>query len=185
MRYSRVRRSVGAMPRRLGPVMARCDSPAGDPDKPGHDVDDACDIGAPGYRHRLGLARLIHLSRRAAFLLSGAPLLPIGAAWARGPLLLPDSPAPVLSTIDPKSLGAKGARGDSVAAAELGTSLRPWLEGAARPGGGDALAHARRRRRRTGWRGANSDCCCCAAMASRAIRSGRLPCCERRRRPAT
>ena len=43
------------------------------------------------------------------------------AAWARGPLLLPDSPAPNLATLDTDALRAKAIKGDIAAAADLGT----------------------------------------------------------------
>ena len=44
-----------------------------------------------------------------------------GPAWARGPLLLPDSTPPNLATIDPDSLRARATHGEAAAAADLGT----------------------------------------------------------------
>ena len=112
-------------------------------------------------------------------------LLPTGLAWARGPLLLPDSPAPALSTIDPKSLGTKGARGDSVAAAELGASYHPhgWKT---RHDPAEAIRWLQRApsKEATGWVAANS-AFCCYDSAPRAIRSRPRHSCEPPRKTVT
>src|SRR5664279_1631237 len=41
-------------------------------------------------------------------------------AWARGPLLLPESPPPNLATLDTDALRTKATKGDAAAAADLG-----------------------------------------------------------------
>ena len=189
VRHSRARRSVGVMLRRFSQPAGKAQvgalqSAMGGFASRGLDgLKRTAGQAAP--RPRLTVAVIACPTRLAgaSLLLACLALLPTGLAWARGPLLLPDSPAPALSTIDPKSLGTKGARGDSVAAAELGARTpMAGKRGTTRPR--QSAGSSAPSKEATGWVAANSASCCCET-APRAIRSRPRHSCEPPRKTVT